>query len=1112
MPIYRGSGGSGNSSTSANANQVAIDSAAAAQSAIDAAASAAAALVSENEAESAETNAETSETNASTSASNAATSETNAATQATNAATSATNAGTSETNAATSASNANTSETNAASSASSASTSETNAASSESTATTKAAEASTSATNASNSATASANSATASANSATASAASAAAAQAAQEAIDGLYLGAQASDPTVDLNGDPVTVGDWYFNTVINLSKIYDGSGWEVLTATGSVTSVTGTGTVSGLTLTGTVTTSGNLTLGGTLTETDTLNTVTGRGATTTNNITVGNLTSTGIDDNATSTAITISSSENVTFAGEIDAGESRFFKPSTFWSATTAFFGHNYGSLATQGSFDLHLTANGYRNSSGTWTSLGTNSQAGASQIALTADGGIGFNTDATKNTGDSYVLTRRVTINNAGNVGIGTNAPLGNLSVEGEGRVVTIGDSGTTNVPEIKSTNADGTGEAYLQMSAYEHRFFTGGQQRVTISNNGNVGIGSDGRLLVGTAVEGQANADELTIANDTGDCGITIRSPSTHGSKIFFSDATSGSGEHAGYIILDHTSDSMQFGLKNAESMRIDSSGRVGIGTDSPSKILHVVATEGTVPSSSGIGIISLIQNNSTTTNSSGIGILGGTGANSSVFFSDADDADVGAIVYEHNNNAMAFKVNAAEKMRIDSSGKVGIGVSDPDAPLEIQSGVVDSEVLNVRGFDAGRGLNVSISNEGSITDALVDFNNELSNGRLSFSLGGSEKMRIHSSGNVGIGTSSPSGVLAVTDGANALIVGQSGENFYSGNTHRFFSQNYTTEYMHINASGNITTVGSGNSSPQLNVTNSGTGSSYLRFNDTATTASQGRYIGSAGDNMVFGRWGVAEHLRIDASGKMALTANSGGLQLRTGTSGQDAFIDWQFNTTSTNFIRMGINYDTRATTGWMIDSGYPITLDYTTNLVFKSGGTEKARLDVNGHLLVGRSSAGASATDYGSNIYATGQIYSYTSSPGSSDMYRGYNNAGTLAYSIKANGTVYSVSDRVLKENIVDSESALAIVNDIKVRSFDWREDGDHVSHGFIAQELNEAYPEAASEPIEDQVHWSVDYTRLVPVLTKALQEQQAMIEELKAEVAALKGAS
>ena len=80
-----------------------------------------------------------------------------------------------------------------------------------------------------------------------------------------MYLGAQASDPTLDLNGDPVTVGDWYFNTTSNVSRVYNGSSWDNITNTGTVTSVAGTGTVNGVTLTGTVTSSGNLTLGGTL-------------------------------------------------------------------------------------------------------------------------------------------------------------------------------------------------------------------------------------------------------------------------------------------------------------------------------------------------------------------------------------------------------------------------------------------------------------------------------------------------------------------------------------------------------------------------------------------------------------------------------------------------------------------------------------------------------------------------------------------------------------------------------------------------------------------------------------------------------------------------------
>lgn len=55
------------------------------------------------------------------------------------------------------------------------------------------------------------------------------AAEAAQEAIDGLYLGPQASDPTLDLNGNPVTVGDWYFNTTTNGSRVYDGVAWNTI-------------------------------------------------------------------------------------------------------------------------------------------------------------------------------------------------------------------------------------------------------------------------------------------------------------------------------------------------------------------------------------------------------------------------------------------------------------------------------------------------------------------------------------------------------------------------------------------------------------------------------------------------------------------------------------------------------------------------------------------------------------------------------------------------------------------------------------------------------------------------------------------------------------------
>jgi hypothetical protein len=137
-----------------------------------------------------------------------------------------------------SATEAATSATNAANSASSAATSATNASNSATTATTQASNASTSATSASGSATASANSATASANSATASAGSATSAATSAtaaansfDAFDDIYLGAKASDPTLDNDGDALQTGAIYYNTTDTVMRVYNGTSWADATS-----------------------------------------------------------------------------------------------------------------------------------------------------------------------------------------------------------------------------------------------------------------------------------------------------------------------------------------------------------------------------------------------------------------------------------------------------------------------------------------------------------------------------------------------------------------------------------------------------------------------------------------------------------------------------------------------------------------------------------------------------------------------------------------------------------------------------------------------------------------------------------------------------------------
>jgi hypothetical protein len=238
-----------------SATDAATSATAAASSATDAANSASAASTSASNASTSATNAATSATNASTSETNAATSAssasssatasansaTAAATSATNASTSETNAATRETNAATSETNAATSETNAATSASSASTSATNAATSATSSSTSATNAATSETNAANSASAASTSETNAATSASSAASAQTAAESARDAtlaaydqFDDRYLGAKASDPSVDNDGDALVAGALYFNTTDESMKLYTGSAWVDAYASGS--------------------------------------------------------------------------------------------------------------------------------------------------------------------------------------------------------------------------------------------------------------------------------------------------------------------------------------------------------------------------------------------------------------------------------------------------------------------------------------------------------------------------------------------------------------------------------------------------------------------------------------------------------------------------------------------------------------------------------------------------------------------------------------------------------------------------------------------------------------------------------------------------------------
>jgi hypothetical protein len=205
--------------------------------------------------------------------------------------------------------------------------------------------------------------------------------------------------------------------------------------------------------------------------------------------------------------------------------------------------------------------------------------------------------------------------------------------------------------------------------------------------------------------------------------------------------------------------------------AERMRITSAGNVGIGTSAPGAVLEV----------NGAGSSGVIRTSAT----------GRTGIDIQKFVANAD-----ALVSLKDNGNLRFETNATERMRIDASGNVGIGTSAPETTLHVEAGfpitttrrfstsafggeihlqkgrgssASPTIVLNGDGLGAEKwfGYDGSTFRQAGMLTVEVDGEPSTSSmpGRFVFSTtpsgstSSSERMRITSAGNVGIGTSSP-----------------------------------------------------------------------------------------------------------------------------------------------------------------------------------------------------------------------------------------------------------------------------------------------------------------------------------------------------------------
>ena len=153
-------------------------------------------------------------------------------------------------------------------------------------------------------------------------------------------------------------------------------------------------------------------------------------------------------------------------------------------------------------------------------------------------------------------------------------------------------------------------------------------------------------------------------------------------------------------------------------------------------------------------------------------------------------------------------------------------------------------------------------------------------------------------------------------------------------------------------------------------------------------------------------------------------------------------------------------------------------------------------------------VGFNAATATANSGASFSAYTGGIklnVSHNGSAASGDAYVSFLRTGTTIGSItqvSSTGVAYNTSsDARLKENIVDADAAGKLLDQIKVRQFDWRETGEHQRFGMIAQELAEVIPEVVSVPIDPDDMQGIDYSKLMPLVIKEIQELRTRVTQL-----------
>ena len=938
----------------ADATAAAASASAAATSESNAAASASAASTSETNAATSESNAATSATAASGSATAAASSASAASTSASNAATSASNASASETaasasetaaassatSASTSASNASTSATNASNSASAASTSASNASTSESNAAASASNASTSESNASSSATAAAGSATAAAGSASAASASADAALSALDNFDDRYLGQKATAPTVDNDGDALVTGALYFDTTDDAMKVWDGSQWLAAYASlsGALIAVNNLSDLSDAAAART-----NLGLGTAATTDSTAYATAAQGSTADSalqNVSEDTTPQLGGDLDTNGNDIAFGDNDKATFGASSDL---QLYHTGS----------HSY--LLDSGTGNLYIEGQQVvikGNSSGQWNAIfadGGDSifyHSNVGEVARTKSTGVDVTGTVTAdglslgdNDAATFGASNDLQIFHNGSHSYLQDNGTGNLFIEGQQTVISGKSSGNWNAQFVDN----GDSIFYHSTNGEKARVnSTGVDVTGTVTADG-LTVDSTLATIGSGGSTNQATELRLNGTSNAGN-GAYLRGRRDGSNAFLIGDTAGALGSGTGVINYVYGSNPWSVYTNTDERLTVEGNGDIsfyedtgttakffwdasaeslGIGTSSPQSKAHVSGFASTV---SPVALGTNGNAFSYTAGANAFGLTGGVLNSGAVYVQSGTTSGTG-IAY-----SLALNPNG---------GNVGIGTTSPNALLDVTSNSSPTvRISNTRSdsnwdvdpvFGALEFYSSDASGSGASVRASVKAEAYSAFGNatdLVFRNGDAlgveqENLRIDYLGNVGIGTSSPSTGLHIKDDDATLLL----QDTITG---------FSTQAAGITLT---STDGSGN--PRTDVQ---------------------RKVKLNGDALTFTR-GTAdtEHMRIDSSGNVGIGTSSPSQKL-TVANGYGIF----------EGIKVGQN-------GTDIDSTF---LGASSLLAFKLNGTERARIDNSGNVLVGKTSSGSNTE--GVELLPQGAIYAVRSS--------------------------------------------------------------------------------------------------------------------------------